>query len=58
MHQWPLPSWLSTGTASLDQLAGQLGAGFQVVASQYEPPVTPADRIQEFTWLAARRTAG
>ena len=41
-----------------DQLAGQLGVGFQVVASHHEPHVTPADRIQEFTWLAARRTAG
>ena len=45
----PVKRWSS------DEISEFLGEDFAVVESRREDHVTPADRVQPFTWLAARR---
>jgi SAM-dependent methyltransferase len=46
----PVKRWSS------DEIAGFLGEDFDVVETRRQDHVTPADRVQPFTWLAATRT--
>jgi SAM-dependent methyltransferase len=40
------------------ELATELGAGFETVATRREEHITPAGAIQPFTWILARRRHG
>lgn len=43
---------------SFDEISEFLGEDFIIVESRRQEHVTPADRVQPFTWLASRREEG
>jgi hypothetical protein len=45
----PVKRWSS------DEISEFLGEDFTIVETRRHDHVTPADRVQPFTWLAARR---
>lgn len=47
-------SGLQVTRYSASQLAGVLGASFEVVATRHEVHTTPAGLVQPFTWVAGR----
>lgn len=49
-------SGLPTARYAADELAAELGPGFQVVHTEREEHHTPAGAAQPFTWLVLRRT--